>query len=54
LYDSVWPVIAERGDLEAQVRDVGERPVRRVLAAEAGVAAAGPITLIHGDADEWG
>jgi hypothetical protein len=50
LYDSVWPMVAERGDLAPRVRDLGERLVGRVLTAEAAVAAAGPITLIHGDA----
>jgi hypothetical protein len=50
LYDSVWPVLAERGDLAPRVRDLGEHLVGRVMTAEAAVAAAGPITLIHGDA----
>jgi len=50
LYDKTWPLIAGRAELGTQVRDLGERMVGRVAAAESAASAAGPLTLTHGDA----
>ena len=52
LYDRAWPALAARRDLPAAVRDLGERLVGRVPEAEQAIAAAGPLTLVHGDASE--
>jgi Ser/Thr protein kinase RdoA (MazF antagonist) len=49
-YDRVWPGVAARADLPAPVRRLGERLVGRLAEAEARAAAAGPLTLVHGDA----
>lgn len=50
LYDDTWPVLAARPDLTRPVRDLGQRLVGQVPAAEHAEAEAGPVTLIHGDA----
>ncbi|TCC43323.1 phosphotransferase family protein [Kribbella sindirgiensis] len=50
LYDRTWPALARRSDLSAPVRAYGERLVGSVLQAEADVARAGELTLVHGDA----
>nr|WP_238350791.1 phosphotransferase [Kribbella shirazensis] len=50
LYDRTWPVLAERRDMSAPVRDFGERLVGRVQEVERAVASAGELTLVHGDA----
>jgi thiamine kinase-like enzyme len=50
LYNRTWPLIAGRTELGSQVRDLGERLVGRVAAAESAASAAGPLALTHGDA----
>jgi thiamine kinase-like enzyme len=50
LYDQTWPLIAGRAEVGPQVRDLGERLVGRVAAAESVASGAGPLTLTHGDA----
>jgi hypothetical protein len=50
LYTQTWPRLAARGDLPAGLAEFGARMVGRVTAAEYGIAAAGPLTLVHGDA----
>jgi len=50
LYDQTWPLIAGRTELESRARDLGERLVGRVAAAESTASAAGPLALTHGDA----
>ena len=49
-YDQTWPLIAGRTELGAQARDLGERLVGKVAAAESTASAAGPLALTHGDA----
>ena len=50
LYDQTWPLIAGRTELGSRARDVGDRLVGRVAAAESAASAAGPLVLTHGDA----
>jgi hypothetical protein len=50
LYDRTWPLVAGRAELGSPVRDLGERLVGRVAAAESAASAAGPLVLTHGDA----
>jgi aminoglycoside phosphotransferase (APT) family kinase protein len=50
LYDQTWPLIADRAELGTQARDLGQRLVGRVAAAERAASAAGPLVLTHGDA----
>jgi thiamine kinase-like enzyme len=50
LYDQTWPLIAGRTELGSRARDLGERLVGRVAAAESAASAAGPLALTHGDA----
>ena len=50
LYARTWPRLAVRGDLPDGLAESGARLVGRVTAAEYGIAAAGPLTLVHGDA----
>jgi aminoglycoside phosphotransferase (APT) family kinase protein len=50
LYAQVWPKLASRADLTPLVRQLGERLVGRVAESEAMITAAGPLTLVHGDA----
>jgi len=50
LYDQTWPLIASRTELGSGARDLGERLVGRVAAAERAASAAGPLALTHGDA----
>jgi thiamine kinase-like enzyme len=50
LYKQTWPLIAGRAELGSQARNLGERLVGRVAAAERAASAAGPLTLTHGDA----
>jgi len=50
LYAQTWPVLARRGDLPEAVAAFGAAAVGRVTEAEYAVLAAGPLTLVHGDA----
>ena len=50
LYDRVWPLLAERTDLTAEVQALGSRLTGRVIEVESAVVRAGPLTLVHGDA----
>jgi hypothetical protein len=50
LYDRTWPVLAARRDLTPGARELGARLVGAVAEAERAEAAAGPATLVHGDA----
>lgn len=50
LYDQTWPLIAGRHELDTRARDLGERLVGRVAAAESAASSAGPLVLTHGDA----
>jgi aminoglycoside phosphotransferase (APT) family kinase protein len=50
LYARVWPALAERPDLPPSVRVLGEQLVGRVAQSERLISAAGPLTLVHGDA----
>lgn len=49
-YDQTWQQIAGRAEMGTQARDLGERLVGRVAAAESAASAAGPLVLTHGDA----
>ncbi len=50
LYGQTWPLIADRAELGSRSRDLGERLVGRIVAAERAAGAAGPLVLTHGDA----
>jgi aminoglycoside phosphotransferase (APT) family kinase protein len=50
LYDQTWPLIVSRAELGSEARDLGERLVGRVAAAESRASGAGPLALTHGDA----
>ena len=50
LFDATWPDLASRPELSAAARALGERLVGRVPEVEQIAAAAGPETLVHGDA----
>jgi Phosphotransferase enzyme family len=50
LFDQIWPQLVARGGLTPLVVAVGERLVGRAVDAESAVAAAGTLTLVHGDA----
>lgn len=50
LYGRVWPELAARPDLTPCVRMLGERLAGRVAESERMISAAGPVTLVHGDA----
>jgi thiamine kinase-like enzyme len=50
LYEQTWPLVAGRAELGARARDLGERLVGNVAAAEGTASAAGPLVLTHGDA----
>ena len=52
LFIATWLSLAGRGDLPPAVASFGARMAERgqVTAAEAAIAAAGPLTLAHGDA----
>jgi hypothetical protein len=50
LYDESWPRVADRVDCTAAVRSLGDRLAGRVGDVERDAAAAGPDTLVHGDA----
>lgn len=50
LYDRTWPELASRGDITRGVRELGERLLGKVTAAELATLGAGPLTLVHGDA----
>src|ERR1700752_906590 len=50
LYDQTWPLIAGRTELGSRARDLGERLVGKVAAAESTASVAGPLALTHGDA----
>jgi hypothetical protein len=52
LFARTWPGLARRGGLPPQVASFGARMAEpgQVTAAERAIAGAGPLTLIHGDA----
>lgn len=50
LYGQTWPRLAERGDLPPRLAAFGESLLGRVTEAEHDTAAAGPLTLVHSDA----
>jgi hypothetical protein len=50
LYARTWSRLAERRDLPAGLAAFGESLVGRVTEAEYAIATAGPLTLVHGDA----
>lgn len=50
VFDATWPDLANRPDVSPAARAFGERLVGRVPAVERLAAAAGPETLVHGDA----
>ncbi len=50
LFRQTWSALADRGDLPADVRALGERLVGKVAESEYAIALAGPLTLVHGDA----
>ena len=50
LFDRAWPQLVTRGGLTPSVVAAGERLAGRVVDAESAVAAAGTLTLVHGDA----
>lgn len=50
LYGQTWPRLAERGDLPSALAAFGALMVGRVTDAEYAIAGAGPLTLVHGDA----
>lgn len=50
LYRRTWPRLAVRGDLPRSVAAFGAALVGRVTDAEREILAAGPLTIIHGDA----
>jgi Phosphotransferase enzyme family len=50
LYRKTWPDLAHRDDLPPAVRELGEKLVGKVTAAEFQAGRAGPLTLVHGDA----
>jgi hypothetical protein len=52
LFRQTWPGLRGRVDLPSAVSSFGARMAEpgRVTAAEAAIAAAGPLTLVHGDA----
>ncbi|MEQ7009769.1 phosphotransferase [Actinopolymorpha sp. B17G11] len=50
LYDRTWPILAARRDVTARARDQGERLVGAVPELARAGSAAGPLTLVHGDA----
>lgn len=52
-YDRTWPAVERRRDVPAPVAGLGRSLVGRVRALEVAEGAAGPLTLIHGDAS-WG
>jgi Phosphotransferase enzyme family len=49
-YARVWPRLAARPDLTPSVRVLGESLVGKVTESERMISAAGPLTLVHGDA----
>ncbi|HEY1915486.1 MAG TPA: phosphotransferase [Streptosporangiaceae bacterium] len=50
LFDQVWPALASRPDLTAEVRSLGTRLVGRVAESELRIGELAPLTLVHGDA----
>jgi len=50
LYDRTWPALVSRADLPARLRDLAKRLAGNVVASEQAIGAAGPLTLVHGDA----
>jgi len=50
LYQETWPRLTARQDLTPAVRDLAGRLVGNVAACERAIGAAGPLTLVHGDA----
>jgi aminoglycoside phosphotransferase (APT) family kinase protein len=50
LFAQVWSELASRADLTSAVRKLGESLLERVAESERAISAAGPLTLVHGDA----
>jgi hypothetical protein len=52
LFAGTWPGLARRGDLSPEAAAFGARMAEpgQVTAAERAIAGAGPLTLVHGDA----
>jgi Phosphotransferase enzyme family len=50
LYGQTWPHLAQRGDLPRSVAAFSEALLGRVTDAERAILDAGPLTIIHGDA----
>jgi len=50
LFDQTWPAVTARRDLTDTVRTLGRQLFGRVASVGRGLASAGPVTLIHGDA----
>jgi hypothetical protein len=50
LFGQTWARLRVRGDLPCSVAALGEALTGRVTGAERAIAAAGPLTLVHGDA----
>ena len=50
LFARVWPEVAARADLTPPVRMLGESLLGKVTESEWAISAAGPLTLVHGDA----
>jgi thiamine kinase-like enzyme len=50
LFDVEWPRVRARRDLSSQVRALGDRLCGHVREADRAASAAGPWTLVHGDA----
>jgi hypothetical protein len=50
LFDQAWPRLRRRGDVTAEVVALGDGLTGRVAAVASAAAAAGPLTLCHGDA----
>jgi hypothetical protein len=50
LFARVWPELAARDELTPPVRTLGGQLVGNVARSERAIGAAGPLTLVHGDA----
>ena len=50
LFSQIWPGLAACTELTPPVRALGERLVGKVAQSEREISAAGPLTLVHGDA----
>lgn len=50
LYGQTWPHLVQRGDLPRPVAAFSEALLGRVIDAERAILDAGPLTIVHGDA----